>query len=155
MKRVVFLKADGSITVRTPAPKARLPNETEDEFLDRVASSHPVTSGTVVRHVKMDYVPNPVHKDYRTARTLTIDNKIEYDMPKARNLHRDIVRGRREELFKALDKEAIIALTSPGNNTAQMARINNDKQKLRDAPADPRIDAAQTLDQLISVDPLS
>lgn len=154
MKRIIFLKADGTITVRTPCPQAMRPNETEDEFLDRVANEHPIRTGIPMRHVKMDYEPNPAHKDYRTARTLTIDNKIEHDMSKARELHREKIRERRVDLFKPLDTELLIALGKP-NNASQMARIENDKQKLRDAPADPRIDAATTLDELLSVDPLS
>lgn len=69
---------------------------------------------------------------------------IVHDMPKARDICRDRLRALRQPRLDALDIEYQRADES--GNAAEKKRIAALKQRLRDAPADPRIDAAQTID---------
>ena len=74
---------------------------------------------------------------------------INIDMEKARNIHRDHIRAARGGILLDLDKEYMVELERGPNGKA--AEVAAKKQALRDAPADPRIDQAQTPDELKAV----
>ena len=76
---------------------------------------------------------------------------IGVDMGKARDIWRDKIRAARVPEFDRLDAAYLRALEE--GDTAAQAAIISAKQALRDAPADPAIDAAQTPDQLKLVRP--
>lgn len=71
---------------------------------------------------------------------------ITIDMTRARNIKRDQIRAARAPMLAALDVEWMRA--SERGDTAAMTDIAARKQVLRDATADPRIEAAQTPDEL-------
>ncbi len=71
-----------------------------------------------------------------------VGNAVEIDMPRARDIHRNRLRAEREPLLRELDAAWFVAVEQ-GDTEAQ-ATIAAQKQALRDAPADPRIEAAQT-----------
>jgi hypothetical protein len=75
---------------------------------------------------------------------------ITIDMTKARNIKRDMIRAERAPMLAALDVEFTRALES--GDTVKQAEIVAKKQMLRNAPQDPRIAAAQTPDELASLD---
>lgn len=64
------------------------------------------------------------------------------DMDKAKAVWRDKIRAARD--FRALD----VAFQRAVETGVDLKTIATAKQALRDAPADPRIDAATTLDDL-------
>tara|TARA_Y100000114_G_scaffold106992_1_gene100306 strand:- start:1218 stop:1478 length:261 start_codon:yes stop_codon:yes gene_type:complete len=66
------------------------------------------------------------------------------DMAKAKELHKNNIRGARSLKFPDLDVEFNRAQETGADTTAIVAK----KQALRDAPADSAIDAATTTDQL-------
>ena len=66
------------------------------------------------------------------------------DMAKAKELHRNNIRGARSLKFPDLDIEFNRAQETGADTTAIVAK----KQALRDAPADSAIEAATTTDQL-------
>ena len=66
------------------------------------------------------------------------------DMAKAKELHKNNIRGARSLKFPDLDIEFNRAQETGADTTAIVAK----KQALRDAPADSAIDAATTTDQL-------
>jgi hypothetical protein len=74
---------------------------------------------------------------------------ISVDMTKARDIWRDKIRTARAAEFLTLDAAFIRALETGADTAAIVAT----KQALRDAPSDPRIDAAQTPDQLKLIQP--
>lgn len=80
-------------------------------------------------------------------------SKIRINMEKAREIRRNQIRQERERLFAQYDKEMLLALES-GDDKAR-ARIARIKQRLRDAPADPAIQKATTLEELKQVNPLA
>ena len=62
---------------------------------------------------------------------------IEHDMPKARTIAQDRVKEARIPRFAHWD--ALWSKAQEDNDAAAMATIRANRQKLRDAPADPRI----------------
>lgn len=74
---------------------------------------------------------------------------ISVDMGKARDIWRDKIRQARAGRLEALDAQFMKALETGADTSAIVAQ----KQALRDAPADPAIDAATTPEQLKAVQP--
>jgi len=74
---------------------------------------------------------------------------ISVDMIKAREIKRDQLRAERNPILKALDLAYMRA--QEAGDTAKQNAIAADKQALRDATADPAIDAATTPDELKAV----
>ncbi len=74
---------------------------------------------------------------------------ISVDMPMARNLWRDRIRRARAPRLAELDADFMKALETGASTAAIIA----EKQALRDAPADPAIEAATTPEQLKLVKP--
>jgi hypothetical protein len=87
----------------------------------------------------------PTDRTYRDA--WHHDGKtITHDMPKAREIHRNALRHERASAFIDLDGKWQRA-TGQGKK-AEADAIEAQRQRWRDAPADPRIDAAQTVEDL-------
>lgn len=89
----------------------------------------------------------PTDRTFRNAWTLH-NSTITHDMAKAREIHRDRLRRERAPKLSALDIEFQRALEAGSDTKAITAK----KQVLRDAPNDPRIDAAQTVEDLKKVE---
>lgn len=90
----------------------------------------------------------PADRDYRNA-WIDTGNAVGHHMPRARELHRDKLRRAREPRLAALDVEYQRA--DEREDRAEKRRLAALKQALRDAPADPRIDAATTIAQLRAI----
>jgi len=89
----------------------------------------------------------PTDRTYRNAWVAANGmDGITHDMPKAREYHRTLLRHERGDKLAALDGEWMRA-TGRGNKAEQDA-VEAERQKWRDAPADPRIDAAQSVEEL-------
>lgn len=91
----------------------------------------------------------PADDEFRAAWRFN-GGKIGHDMAKAREIHRDRIRRHRAELLAVLDIHFMRAVEEGADTKA----ISAEKKRLRDAPADPRIDAAQTVDELKAIWPL-
>ncbi len=94
----------------------------------------------------------PADRTYRNA--LRDDKKagLTHDMVKARSIHRDLIREARAPRLAELDVQYLRA-TETADPVAE--EIVREKQVLRDATADPRIEAAQTIEELKAVWPKS
>jgi hypothetical protein len=90
----------------------------------------------------------PADRQYRGA--WTDDGKIvTHDMEKAKEIHRGRLRGQRVQAFAELDGKWMRAMAQKDQKAAD--EIDAQRQKWRDAPADPRIAAAQTVEELKQV----
>tara|TARA_R100000353_G_scaffold167999_1_gene130333 strand:+ start:424 stop:687 length:264 start_codon:yes stop_codon:yes gene_type:complete len=69
---------------------------------------------------------------------------IKTDMSKAKEIHKTNIRMARRPKLEALDVEFNRALETSTDTTAIVSK----KKALRDAPANPTIDAAKTPDEL-------
>lgn len=147
MRRIAYTRADGGLSIVTPAISHDDPVEfTEQDALDRALAKDvpPDAQGAIV--IEASEIPQD--RTYRNA-WANRDGKIEPDMAKAKEVHRDILRRERVPLLAALDIEFMRAVEA-GDQSA-IAGIAKRKQALRDAPADPQIDAAETVDTLKAI----
>ena len=91
--------------------------------------------------------PDEVPKDRTYRDAWTDDGKaIEHDIEKAKVIHIAILRRDRAAALVELDAQWMKAV-GQGDIAAQAA-VEKERQKWRDAPADPRIEAAATVDDL-------
>lgn len=93
----------------------------------------------------------PADRTFRDAWAATGSDTgvIDVDMAKAKDIWREKIRQARVEPLAALDTAYMKALETGADTTQIVA----DKQALRDAPADPAIDAATTPAELKLVQP--
>lgn len=78
-------------------------------------------------------------------------NAVVPDMPKAREIHKNILRAMRKPKLAQLDIDYMRAYEA--GNTTLKAQITSQKQALRDVTSDPRIAAATTPEELKTVIP--
>lgn len=136
--------ADGSVA------RSQVVEGCEADAFPKIESNH----GQFTAH-KVDPDTFPVDDPYRAAWRFR-DGLIVHDMAKAREVHREILRRKRAPLIQALDVQFMRATESGGvlANGKGVTEIVAEKQRLRDITADPRIDAAKTIDELKAVWPL-
>jgi hypothetical protein len=126
-----------------------LPGEAEKAWLDRCIARAVPPGAKDLRIATRAEIPQD--QTFRDAWVLR-NGKPQVDMAKARDLHRYRIRRKRKAFFRDLDVRQLRAVVAGHGDT--VATIETAKQSLRDAPADPGIDAAQTPEQLKSVWPL-
>lgn len=97
--------------------------------------------------VPNDFVDEVTDRIYRNAWRHTPGNKKPgHDIVKARDLHRDILRRDRQKQLDDLDLAYTRA--DEAGDQQQKRDVAAQKQKLRDVTADPRIESAQTVEEL-------
>lgn len=132
-QQVIYIEGDELIAVTVP------------EWADPEAiAATNVPTGRPYRIVESADVPEDLFR-----RSTGLD--LVVDMTKARNVWRDVIRKERARGFAKLDGEYVRALQL--NDNAAKGQVTAKAQALRDAPADPRIDAATTLAELRAVWP--
>jgi len=90
----------------------------------------------------VDHSSLPTDTDFQNAWVYK-DGKVEVDLAKAKEVHKEYIRRERKEKLAALDIEFQRALET-GDTSAVVAK----KQALRDATADSAIDAATSVAEL-------
>lgn len=75
---------------------------------------------------------------------------IVINMTKAREIKREQIRAQRVPMLADLDVQFMRAVEA--GDSAEQARIAAEKQRLRDAPDDPQIEAAQTPQELAALE---
>lgn len=131
-RRIVIQNPDGSVAIVVPAPGATVAQVMQA-----------VPAGAVFREVGAS--EPPTDRTFRNA----WGHDLSVDMPRAQAIQRDRIRARRVPLLAALDVESVRA-TERGD-AAALARIAAEKQSLRDAPTDPRIELATTPAELARI----
>lgn len=109
---------------------------------------HPQRRAEIASVTKINPADIPSDRTFRDA----WDRKLRVNMSKARDVWRDKIREARAPHLAALDVEYQRA--DEAGDTKWKKKIASRKQALRDAPADPRIDAAKTPDRLKAVWPV-
>lgn len=151
---------DGGLTIVIAAPKETLlpligtPDEAgvmrlSDEDYRSHVLERSIPKGVDFIELADDWQP-PDDRTYRDA-WVKAAGKVEVDMPKARNIHRDRLRAERAPKLAALDADYLKA--DEAGDLAAKARITAEKQALRDVTADPGIEAAKTPQELKAVIP--
>ena len=120
-----------------------------------IAKWHPDTQAQVIGHEPLDLASVPQDRYFRNAWTHVVPGRavgqVEVDMVKARDIHRDVLRRARAPLLAEADVDYVKA--DEAGDEPKKAEVRAYKQALRDVPQDPRIDAAQTPEELKAIVP--
>lgn len=125
MKKIAFTRPDGGVSVIVPAPKAQLPDESEADFMARVAQALPPDATDVA---ELDTLPS---RAYRNAWVLS-GGQVQHDMVKARGMKMVEIRAERDQRLAATD--GIYLRAQEQNDTAELNRLKTVRQRLRDLP---------------------
>ena len=148
MKRIIYTRPDGGVSIVSPAAEQRLLTETEEEFMVRIQTL--VVPSDAINPQIVDESVIPTDRTFRNALRQT-GSALTHDMPKCRDIWRNKLRELRRPKMAALD--AAYMQADERGDTVEKARIAVEKQALRDVTADPRIEAAQTPNELKAVMP--
>lgn len=156
--KFIYTNPDGTVGVVGSAHLEALQKQFGPKFsiddLRSMIAKRSIPPGATFEEMPQGWEP-PTDREFRnawrgkpTAESVTHsqERKIHVDMPHARQLLREKLRRKRIAKFAALDAEYMRA-DEVGDQ--QLKReIAARKQALRDVTADPRIDAAQTPEEL-------
>jgi hypothetical protein len=140
MAHFAIQMADGSVAIMQTVGDAQVE--------DCLAKWPAKESARVMRRMAIDPATIPADRTFRNAWILA-DGAIAHDMAKAREIKRDQLRRERAPLLAALDTAYLRA--DETKDEAAKAAIGEQKQRLREAPGDPAIDAAKTADELKAI----
>lgn len=143
MKKIIYTRSDGGLSVVHPAENARLDNETDAEFISRIVEKDVPPGALDVQIV--DATSIPTDRTFRNAWKAGV-GKVEHNLPKCLTLAQDAIRVARAPKLAALDVEFMRAVEI--GDAAKQAQIAAQKQRLRDATADARLTNAQTPEAL-------
>src|SRR5262249_40559171 len=143
MQHFLIKRADGSVWIMIALDDATC----EDE----IAKWSPEDQAQIVSHEPIDVTAIPKDRYFRNAWTSTAKGKLAVNMAKARDIHREVLRRMRAPLLAQADIDYMMA-DEVGDAVAK-GLVRKRKQALRDAPQDPRIDAAKTPEKLKAIIP--
>ena len=145
--KIVIKRASGGVSIMT------LVNDSEEaESIKKWKLAHPEE---YVSHRSMSDDAIPTDRTFRNAwADITPELTIDVDMSKARNIHLESIRIKRNAELAKLDVEAIKAQDM--GNAETLAQIRARKQELRDLPATlaPTLASAASVDALKAIQPL-
>jgi hypothetical protein len=152
MKAIVYTRPDGVLMVMRPVINTFGEAEgfTEEQAEQRAWSKLPVDAINPRFVVESEI---PTDRTFRDAWADTA-TKITVDMIKARNIHLERIRIKRNAQLSKLDIEAIKAQDM--GNVETLAQIRARKQELRDLPVTlaPALASAASVDALKAIQPL-
>lgn len=144
MITIAISRADGGTTIK------RITNEidpTPENIEAELAKRPHMFAGATWEIVPNDYCDENTDRTYRNAWKHTKGSgKPDHDMPKAREIHRVYLRKARLAEFCRLDNE--YRLADEAGDVKTKKEIGALRQKFRDVTVDPRIEAAQTVEEL-------
>lgn len=143
---------DGSVSIVIAAPKTdleRVLGPLTDEAYEKHVLERSIPAGAL-NLIKLpdDWQP-PSDRTYRDAWHMSDGKTITVHMERAREIHRQKLRDERAPELAMLD--VAYQRADEAGDTAAKKEIAARKQILRDAPAHPGIDAAETLAALHAV----
>lgn len=146
--KIAYTKADGQLFIVHGVAKSKIERDmgkelTDDEYRAIVNQAVPADAVDATE-LPNDWQPDP-DRTFRDA--WEIDGKgVKVRMDRARDIHREHLRAERQAELAKLDVEQLRAAGK--GDKAEQDRVEAKKQKLRDAPAHPSIEAAATPDEL-------
>lgn len=158
--KVAVLRADGGVSIKSIITLGRgLSLEPGAVWMDEKAGiwARSPTDAVIQREVEREFPPGTPwqritddslqqDRDYRDALVHARGEGLRHDISMARALKRQHIRHERAKVLPELDAQWNRA-TGQGKKKDAEA-IEKQRQQWRDAPADPRIDSAQTVDDL-------
>ncbi len=162
MKVFVYRDDDGKAVIVYPMANMYNPNskerqaltergvtfETEDELNDYIAKQA-IPSGK--RYKTFNQEDLPADRYFRDAWVADIENNLEVDMNKAKDIHMSAIRKWRDEQLASLDGPSLRAIET--QDADAIAEIFAEKQALRDIPQTIDLDVANTPEELKNIKP--
>ncbi len=139
--KTVIKCTDGGVAIMTLVEGADL-----SEALRKWGDVNP---GKYLSHRDMEDSAIPKDREFREAwADTTLEPVIDIDMPKARQIHLDRIRVKRNAALAALDIKLMEAIEK--SDTAALNTIATEKQALRDLPQTiaAKLEATKTVDEL-------
>lgn len=133
--KILIKRIDGGVTIMSQG----------DASSDLKKEIERWSNTTGLEAVSYEEVEDELIPNDRTFRNAW-DHSLSVDMPKAKEIQRDILRELRKPLFLDLDTEALIALSK--GDKVSIALIESRKKELRDITFHESIDSAQTPEEL-------
>jgi hypothetical protein len=133
---IAYKTRDGGVALLVPVAKSGL-------TLEQILKKDLPADAADVEVIDASSVPSD--RTFRDAWTKS-GGKVDVDMEKAREVHKNHLRVRRAPLFKDLDEQSVRAIEE--GDTVALAEIRQKKQALRDVTAHPAILTATTPDEL-------
>ena len=138
MKKIIYTRPDGGMSVVHPAPHRGSEEIPEEQAVQRAWAKLPADA---INPLVVDESAILSDRTYRNAWEKS-GAAVGVNMPKAREIHRQKMREARKPKLEALDIEQL-----RGRN------VEAQKQALRDVTAAPEIESASTPDDLKAVWP--
>src|SRR5262245_3316550 len=138
---------------RTDGSVAIMIIDDADDFdpADEIAKWGAEAQAAVVGYEPIELSAIPQDRYFRNAWKRAGRSKVGIDMPKAREIHRNVLRRMREPLLARADVDYMRA--DEDGDVGAKGAVRARKQALRNVPQDPRIDAAKTPEQLRAIIP--
>ena len=136
MKHIAYKRPDGGVNIVCPHP---------DVPLDDVMAKDVPPDATDVQ--VLDTLPTRLYRDAWTM----VGGKVTHDMAKARGLKMAEIRRGRDAVLAATDGAYMRAVEQ--DNTADIAKLKAQRQRLRDLPATVNLDAITTVEALKAFEP--
>lgn len=143
MRKIIYTRPDGGVSIVHPVRNTIGENLTSDDEIEKRAWDKLPADAINPRFVDASEIPAD-----RTFRDAWVDSsgKIGHDMDKCRAMHKNRIRELRAPKLAALDVEYQRA--DEDGDLKRKKVIASQKKALRDATADPKIYAAQTIEEL-------
>jgi hypothetical protein len=152
--RLCYIGSDGVVSIVCAAPKSHIERVlgplTDEQYMEHIIARSIPANATDIHELPEDWQA-PADRTFRNAWSIGQEGSVAIDMHRARDIQRNRIRRMRKPLLAALDVEAMWAIEA--QDSSALADVSRRKQKLRDAPADPRIEAAQTPEELAKILP--
>jgi len=147
MRKIIYTTPNGNFCVVHPVRNTHpVPETLSDAEVEARAFAKLPADAINPQFVEADQIP--ADRSFRNAWKAG-SGKVEHDMAKCREIHKDRLREQRKDALAALDVAYMRA--DEAGNTQLKAQIAAQKQALRDITSDPRIANATTPEELKQV----
>lgn len=142
---IAYTRPDGGVSVIVPAPDAKLPTESDADFMARVALAVPPDATNVTQ---VETLPT---RTFRNAWKVE-GGAVAHDMVKARALKMAEIRKERDARLAASDISYMRAQEQ--NKAPEMASLKGQRQALRDLPDTISLDGINDVATLAAYQPV-
>ena len=150
MKLICIELPNGRLRIRKPV-EAQAKNETEQDYLSRLAQQNLPAGATVLGFVESSAVPED--RTFRAALEYQGPNSLKINMAKAPTIQMDRIRQARNAKLIEKDLEFLQAMskfiaTDDMSEKAKAAQVEQERQTLRDIPQTFDLSGATTPEEL-------
>jgi hypothetical protein len=157
MKVIIHSEPRFACVITFPIWSDRRPEETEEDFIERVKATAVPAGAADIRVVDSADIPTDAYgpDEHGVLRCGAFRDALKpdltFDLPKAREVQRNRMRAARAPLLAVLDVEYMRA--DEAGDTALKALIAEEKRLLRDVTVVPELEATKSVEEIKAVWP--